>query len=109
MHLTRLTFDKVATASSDTGGFSLARTSKSLMFFGRLKATIGGSGMAFCMQSVGGVKDWEVFSNPSQISESRCHSTFPLCDIFSSGASGLRIRPPPPRTCCNRTETPSLA
>ena len=29
------------------GGFGLARTSKSLMFFGRLKATIGGSGMAF--------------------------------------------------------------
>ena len=29
------------------GGFSLAWTSKSLMFFGRLKATIGGSGMAF--------------------------------------------------------------
>ena len=29
------------------GGFSLARTSKSLMFFACLKATIGGSGMAF--------------------------------------------------------------
>ena len=29
------------------GGFSFARTSKSLIFLGRLKATIGGSGMAF--------------------------------------------------------------
>ena len=29
------------------GGFSFARTSKSLIFLGRLNATIGGSGMAF--------------------------------------------------------------
>ena len=29
------------------GGFSFAQTSKSFMFLGRLKTTIGGSGMAF--------------------------------------------------------------
>ena len=37
----------------------------------------------------------------------RCHSIFPPPDIFSSGANGLRIWPPP-RNCCTRTETPPL-
>ena len=39
--------------------------------------------------------------------EDRCHSIFPPLDIFSSGANGLRIWPPP-WTCCTRTETPPL-
>ena len=37
----------------------------------------------------------------------RCHSIFSPPDIFSSGANGLRVWPPP-RTCCTRTETPPL-
>ena len=36
------------------GGFSFARMSK---FFGHLKGTIGGSGIAACIQSVGTLKD----------------------------------------------------
>ena len=40
--------------------------------------------------------------------EDRCHSIFPPPDIFSSGANGLRIWPPPPDLWHYRTETPPL-
>ena len=51
------------------GGFSFARTSKSFMFLGRLKATIDGS---VFLQSARGMEDWEVFlCNPQQVGESR--------------------------------------